>query len=171
MSRLTTDDMARSFGLLRTDPQRYLALAEQYVRENPEDSDACCGRHNARVRLGRCDLALADLDRAIALMPDRPGLEARGDRLREMGQYAAALQDCARAEDPDPAGWRDGFGPLFRADCHARLGHEAVALADCEQLPDDHWTPGLSGAPAGSKAEVIEAVRRIAAAARQQQQK
>ena len=116
-------------------------------------------------------ISSTSIDERTLLMPDRPGMEARGDRLREMGQYAAALQDCARAEDPDPAGWRDGFGPLFRADCHARLGQEAAALADCEQLPDDHWTPGLSGAPAGSKAEVIEAVRRIALAARQQQQK
>jgi len=33
-------------------------------------------------------------------------------------------------------------------------------------LPDDFWTPGLDGAPAGDKAQVAEQLRRIAAEAR-----
>lgn len=60
-----------------------------------------------------------------------------------------------------------GFGPLFRADCHARLGDEAAALADCETMPDDHWTPGLFGTPVGTKQEVAAELRRRAAAARE----
>ena len=168
MSKLTTEDMARKFGLLRTNPQEYFALAEQFIRENPDDSDGYYSRHNAWIKLGRSDLALADLNRVVELKPDKPAFEARGDLLRDLGQHAAAIKDYDRAEAADSASWRDGFGPLRRADCHARLGDEKAALADCALLPDDHWTPGLSGAPAGTKADVIAAVRYLAAVARQQ---
>jgi hypothetical protein len=49
---------------------------------------------------------------------------------------------------------------LYQADCHSRLGNKPAALAACARLADDHWTPGLVGAPAGSKAEVIAEVQR-----------
>src|SRR5579883_1938939 len=62
------------------------------------------------------------------------------------------------------AGGRAGL--LYRADCHARLGDEAAALAYCARLPDDFWTPGVYDAPAGSKAEIADELRRIAAKAR-----
>jgi hypothetical protein len=46
------------------------------------------------------------------------------------------------------------------------VGDEASALDCCARLPDNHWTPGLDGAPAGNKAEVAAELRRIAAEAR-----
>jgi len=55
---------------------------------------------------------------------------------------------------------------LYEADSHAHLGDEASALDCCSRLPENHWTPGLDGAPAGNKAEVAAELRRIAAAAR-----
>lgn len=63
--------------------------------------------------------------------------------------------------------WIDAYGPLFRADCYARLGDEASALADCAFLKDDHFLPyGLFGTARGSKQDVIEEIRRRAALAR-----
>jgi hypothetical protein len=51
-----------------------------------------------------------------------------------------------------PGEWEDlGFGPLLQADCHARLGDEEKAVACCERLPEDFWTPGIYESPAGDK--------------------
>jgi hypothetical protein len=55
---------------------------------------------------------------------------------------------------------------LVQADCHARLGNEAAALACCARLHDDFWTGSIEGAPGGSKAEIAEKLRLIAADAR-----
>ena len=72
-----------------------------------------------------------------------------------------------RGEALDPALWEaDAIGPYFQADVYARLGDEASALAHCARLPDDFWTPGLDGAPAGGKAQIAEELRRRAADAR-----
>jgi len=49
---------------------------------------------------------------------------------------------------------------------HARLGDEASALACCARLPDDFWTPGLQGTPAGDKARIADELVRITAGAR-----
>jgi hypothetical protein len=77
------------------------------------------------------------------------------------------LADYDHGEALDPAQWQeDAFGLLFQADCHARLGNESAALAYCTRLPDDFWTPGLHGAPAGGKADIAEKLRSIAAEAR-----
>jgi hypothetical protein len=46
------------------------------------------------------------------------------------------------------------------------LRDEASALDCCARLPDNFWTPGLDGAPAGGKAEIADELRRIAADAR-----
>lgn len=76
---------------------------------------------------------------------------SRANLLVEMGRFAEALRDLDAAQAMEPEEWVDCWGPYFRADCHARLGNEAAALADCADLPDDHWTPGVEGAPAGNK--------------------
>ncbi len=79
--------------------------------------------------------------------------------------YETALEDYSRGEALEPEEWAS-FASLYQAGCHARLGDETSALACCARLPDDHWTPGLHGAPAGDKAAVADALRRIAAEAR-----
>jgi hypothetical protein len=67
----------------------------------------------------------------------------------------------------DPADWaHEAFGPLYQADCHARLGDEEKAMAYCARLPSDFWTPGLEGAPAGDKTQIADQLRQIAADAR-----
>jgi tetratricopeptide (TPR) repeat protein len=118
------------------------------------------------MSLERPDLALADLDKSLSLESHNVTLRSRGNVLRSMGRYAEAIKDFDRSEALDPIAWREAYGPLFRADCHARLGIEAAALADCDQLDSDHWTPGVHGAPAGTKAQVIAQVRRLAASSK-----
>lgn len=149
------------------DPRRYLAEAEDQVRKSPDDPSAYHERHIAWDLLGRKDLALKDLDTAVALRPSWGLHEDRAVILRQLGRYREALQALNRAEAMNPEDWAGGFGLLFRADTHARLGDEAAALADCARLPDDHWTPGFFGAPGGDKQQVITEIKRRAAIARQ----
>jgi tetratricopeptide (TPR) repeat protein len=163
---ITHDDIDRQFDLLRTDPTRFLELTNQLVEQHPDDAHAYFVRHQAWKRLGQLDFALADVDKSLALKDRHGAHEARGFVLRGLGRYREAIDAYDRAERLDPAQWEGGFGALFRADCHARLGDETAALANCDTMPDDHWTPGLFGAPAGTKQEVAAELRRRAAVAR-----
>ena len=165
--KVTHDDLTQNFHLLRSDPKKFLELADELVRQNPNDRRAYFSRHWPLALLGQHDLALADLDRAIALEERYGQREARGDLLRDMGRLSEAIDEYNRAESMDPKAWVGGFGPLFRADCHARLGNLESALADCATLRAEHWTPGMAATPAGSKSEVAAELRRLAAAARQ----
>jgi hypothetical protein len=94
---------------------------------------------------------------------------AKGGVLHAMGQYREAIVCLNRCERMEPERWAEALGPLIRADCHARLGNEAAALADCDTLSDDHWTPGMFSLPAGNKQEVAAELSQRAAAARAQQ--
>jgi tetratricopeptide (TPR) repeat protein len=115
--------------------------------------------------LAQYDLALADLNKALALKPHWIFYESRGDVLRALGRYQEALDDYNRAEAADTERWRGGFGRLYRAECHARLGNEKAGLEDCAALRDDHWTPGHLGI-AGNKQQVAQELRRLARQAR-----
>ncbi len=164
--KVTHDDLTQNFHLLRSDPAKFLELADELVRQNPKDHRAYFRRHWPLALLGQHDLALADLDQAISLEEHYGHREARGDLLRDMGRLPEAIDEYDRAESMDPEAWLGGFGPLFRADCHARLGNLEAALADCATLRDEHWTPGMNGTPAGNKEEVAAELRRRATAAR-----
>lgn len=162
-NRITHDDIDRQFYQLLKDPEQFLELTNQLVEQNPDDANAYFARHQAWKRLGLLNFALADLDKSLQLDDHYATHGARGDTLHRLGRYQEAIDEYNRSEQMDPAQWLGGFGPLFRADCYARLGEEAAALADCDTMPDDHWTPGLFGAPAGNKREVAAELRRRAA--------
>ena len=135
--------------------------------ENPANSHAYFERHLAWMKLGDSQRALEDLNKVIQLDPEPVAFRSRGEVYRHIGDYEKALEDFERGEVMDAAQWEDdGFGLLFQADSHARLGNEAAALACCARLPDDFWTPGLAGAPGGGKADIADGLRRIAAEAR-----
>lgn len=163
-NELTQEEIDRQFQLWRAEPKMFWEVTNRRVAEHPDSPNAYFGRHQAWVRLGRLDLALADLDKALSLEDHFVTHEARGKILHELGRYPEAIAAYDRAERLNPQGWRGGFGPLFRAHCHARLGDEVAALADCATLPDEHWTPGMFGLPAGNKEEVAAELRRRAAA-------
>jgi len=149
--------------ILRKDPQRYLQIVNDWISENPKNSHAYFDRHQAWMRVGEPQKALADLNRTIELAPDQSAFEARGNVYRHLGEYERALQDYQRGEAINPTEWAEGYGLLFQADCHAQLGDEPGALACCARMPDDFWTPGMGGAPAGDKVAVADKLRIIAA--------
>jgi tetratricopeptide (TPR) repeat protein len=157
------DDAYAEFRRLYNAPSQFLEATNQRVAEHPDDPNAYFARHQAWERLGQLDLALADIEKSLALEDHFTTHRARGGILRLMGRHRDAIDAYNRSEQMAPSEWKSGFGPLFRADCYARLGDEAAALADCNSLPDDHWAPGLFGAPAGNKKEVAAELRRRAA--------
>jgi|SRR5579864_4790983 len=164
---MTDDKLMQNFHLLRSNPSEYLRMTDELISQDPADPDAYFSRHQAWVRLGKLEKALADLDKSLSLEKHHVTFTARGNVLRRLGNYRAAIDDYNTSESMDPEEWKGGFGPLLRGDCYARLGDVESALADCAALPEEHWTPGLLGLPAGTKADVIVEIKRIAALARQ----
>jgi tetratricopeptide (TPR) repeat protein len=137
--------------LKRADPEKALAPYDEDIRRDPADSHAYFGRHQVWEQLGRYDRAMDDLNTSMALQPDSVTFKARGNLYRKLADYRSAIADFDRAKALDPEHFADSWGPLFRAECPARLGNEAAALADCARLREDHWTPGLLGAPPATR--------------------
>jgi tetratricopeptide (TPR) repeat protein len=164
----TPEEVKVLHDLLRSDPQHYLQIVNEWIAENPRNSHAYFDRHFAWMKLGQPRRALDDLDTVIQLDPKPIAFWTRGEVYRHIGEYEKALGDFDRAEAIDPEGWEKDIvlGLLDQADTHARLGNEAAALACCARLPDDFWTPGMNNTPSGGKAEIAEKVRQIAADAR-----
>lgn len=157
--------------VLRADPQRYLRIVNEWIQSDPDNSNAYFDRHFAWMRIGEPQRALEDLNKVVELNPAPVAFLFRGEVYRHLGEYGTALADFDRAEALDPEQWEeDGFGLLYQADCHARLGDENAALACCARLPDDFWTPEVEAAPSGDKRQIAEQLRRVAADAQRQQQ-
>jgi tetratricopeptide (TPR) repeat protein len=166
MPSLTYDDLEKNFSLLKKSPEKFLELANEFVRDQPEHSGGYFSRHFAWEKLGQVERALEDLRTAHRLGPKVTDFYAMGRVLHSAGRFAAAVDALNAAERDDP-GWKQGRGPFIRADCHARLGNLDAALADCECLSEDHFFPyGFLGLPKGDKQQVIEKIRRLAAEAR-----
>jgi tetratricopeptide (TPR) repeat protein len=150
--------------LRRADPQRFLEVIDEWLQSNPNNFRPYVSRHFVWSDLGQPRRALADMDKVIELAPTQAAFCCRGRVYRELGEHANALADFRRGEAIDPKEWEaHAITLLYQADSHAHLGDEASALECCARLPDNHWTPGLDGAPAGNKAEVAAELRRIAA--------
>jgi tetratricopeptide (TPR) repeat protein len=99
------------------------------VEQHPDDPNAHFARHQAWKRLGLLRLALDDIDESLALEDHYSTHGARGDVLHALGLYQEAIDAYDHSERMEPTQWIGGFGPLFRADCYARLGNERAALA------------------------------------------
>jgi tetratricopeptide (TPR) repeat protein len=164
----TPEEVLSLHELLRSDPRHYLQIVDKWIADNRGNSHAYFDRHFAWMKLGEPRRALDDLNIVIQLDPQPVAFWTRGEVYRHIGEYEKALEDFNRGEAIDPEAWEKDivFGLLYQADCHARLGDEAPALACCARLPDDFWTPGLDGAPSGGKAEIADKLRGIAADAR-----
>ena len=152
--------------LLRHDPGKFLDMANEEIRQSPGDPAGYLHRNRAWDRLGKPDLALADLATALSLK-EHPVLHLeRGMLLARLHRYSEAITDFDRMQMQNPARWPGSLGPNYRAYCHAMLGNVEAALADCASIPDDHWMPSLQGEPGGSKQEVTAGIHRLATSAR-----
>ena len=153
--------------LLKKDPQKYVDTMTTHIDKNPQDRRAYFARHQGWNRLGHPEKAIGDLDAAIALGAHPVYHLSRGQILAKLGRHHEALQDYATAEAmTSPSEWVDCWGPLHQACSYAYLGHSQEALAACSRLKEDHWTPGLDGAPGGNKQEVIAEIRQRLASAK-----
>jgi tetratricopeptide (TPR) repeat protein len=160
----TPDEVKILHDLLHSDIQRYLQIVNGWIAKNPASSHAYFDRHFAWMQMNEPERAIDDLNRVIDLNPAPVSFLSRGEIYRQLGQYGRALEDFARGESMNPAQWQDdAFGLLYQADCHARLGDEESALACCERLHDDFWTPGMNNTPKGGKAEIAQRLRQLAA--------
>jgi tetratricopeptide (TPR) repeat protein len=160
----TAEEILERHRILKTDPQRYLRIVNEWIDHNPTNSHAYFSRHFAWMKIGEPRRALDDLNKVIELDPTPVSFFSRGEVYRHIGEYENALADFQRGEAIDPQDWQSGgFGPLYQADVHTRLGNEAQALTYCARLPDGFWTPGIDGTPGGGKAQIAESLRRMAA--------
>jgi tetratricopeptide (TPR) repeat protein len=166
---ITPEEVSAFHKLLRTDPQRYLRVVNEWIAQNPRNSHAYFDRHLAWTELGDPQRALDDVNKVIELAPEPVAFIVRGEVYRSLGEYQKAVADYAHAEALDPEEWQNnGFCLLYQADAHAHLGNEPAALACCARLPDDFRTPGMNNLPSGGKAEIAQKLRQIAADARRQ---
>jgi len=166
----TPEELLAAHKILRTDPQRYFRIVNDWISKHPTDSHAYFSRHLAWMRVGEPQRALDDLNKVVGLDSELDPMSfwSRGLVYRHLGEYEKALEDFDRGEAINPEHWEKDivFGLLYQADVHARLGNESAALAYSARLPNDFWTPGVYGAPGGGKAEIADALRRMAAEAR-----
>ena len=111
--------------ILRSDPQRYLRIVNEWIEDNPENPHAYFDRHFAWMKIGEPLRALGDLNKVIELKPDMVSFMSRGEVYRHLGEYGKALEDFDRGEAIDPIEWHGtAFGPFYQADTYARLGNE-----------------------------------------------
>lgn len=163
----TPDEIWAFHELRRADPRRFLEITNEWTRENPRNHRPYFDRHFHWSNTGEPRRALAEMDKVIELAPSQATFCCRGRVYRQLGEHANALADFRRGEAFDPKEWEAHAIPLlYQADSYAHVGDEASALDCCARLPEDFWTPGLDGAPAGNKAEIAAELRRIAAEAR-----
>jgi tetratricopeptide (TPR) repeat protein len=167
MADVTYEDLETKFDLLKRQPEKFLELANEFLKKNPKHAGGYFSRHYAWQRLGQSQRALDDLDTSLTLEPHATTYRAKGRVLYLMKHYEKAIEAFTKSRAMNHAMWIDSYGPLYRADCYANLGDEASALADCSLLKNDHFLPyGLSGTPRGNKQDVIEEIRRRVANAR-----
>ena len=166
MKTYALKDIKAQHELLRSDPHAYVDSITRTIAADPDDSHAYFDRHLGWLALNRRDLALADLDRAIAMRPHPMGYLARGRILAKLGRHEMALADFASGERLAPTEWPTMWGPLHQAISLAALGQEQAAVAACGRLSADFWLPEMDGEPGGSKAQITAEIRRRARAAR-----
>lgn len=166
MRDLTPEKLLAEHKLLTENPEKYIEMISEMIDLDPTDPSGYFSRAHGWERVGRLDKALNDFDKTIALKDRMTARLSRGCVLVRLGRYREALADFNCAESLEPGNWVDCWGPLHRADCYAKLGNEAAALADCARLPDGFWSPGINGEPGGNKTEITAEVRERARAAK-----
>lgn len=163
---MTREERLEYLRLLETDPEQFLRMAEETVRNYPEDPLGYedCAAYYTEIEL--YDDALRFLDKALAIEPDKTSTRfERGTVLMQAERYREALDTFDACEPAKREFFRDGI-VACRATCHAYLGNLEAGLAECAKLPDQYNMPCLYGEFDGTKAQIIEAVRSVATTTR-----
>jgi tetratricopeptide (TPR) repeat protein len=124
-------ELGATYGALGR-PDSALVLLGEAIARNPTDESAYVNRAITWLRLSRPREALADLDRALALVPDDAGelLGRRGYVHLLLGEDEAASADLGRAI---AAGDRRAANYLNRARARLRLGDRDGAVGDLRE--------------------------------------
>ena len=123
--------------LRRADPQRFLEIVNEWLREDPRNFRAYFKRHFVWSEMGEPRRALDDLDKVIELAPSQPHFFARGMVHRQLGEHENALMDFHRGEAMGKKEWQDHAITLFfQADSYAQVGD--VRLIRCMIQCDEH---------------------------------
>ncbi len=152
--------------LLETHPEQFLRIAEDTIRDYPEDTQGYEDCADYYIQVEQYDEALRYLDKVLKMEPDKIAIQfERGTVLMEAERYQQALETFD-ACDPETQRYFGNTMRACRATCHAYLGNLDAALAECAKLPDTYKMPGIYGEFYGTKAQIIDSVKRVAGAAR-----
>jgi tetratricopeptide (TPR) repeat protein len=163
---MSDEEQRQYIQLLHTHPEQYLRIAEEAIRKYPEDAKGYEHCADYYIEMEQYDDALRHLDKVMALDPDRIVTQfERGTVLQRAGRYHEALTAFDACEPAD----REWLGDVMFANlatCHARLGNLEAALTECAKIADDYSLPSIYGEFGGTKAQIIDQVRRVAGAVR-----
>ncbi|MBI4575826.1 MAG: tetratricopeptide repeat protein [Planctomycetes bacterium] len=144
-ARVDEADRLAASGRYREAAGAYAAI----LAEDPGRADALAGRAAALAATGEAEAALEDLGRAVALVPDDPGLRVRrAEVLRSRGRDEEADAELARALElaPDHLSARVARGLLLLETGRLEEGREALAQAAAEgpaaPSPEDRLAAG-----------------------------
>ena len=151
--------------LLRTHPEQYPRIAEDTIRRYPDDPEGYEDCVYYWMRFKQYDYALSDMTTVVRLDDSCLNRSLRATVFRLLGRYQDAIADLDEAERTDTTNFLVNLLNIERATCYAHLGNLEAALVDCARLSDDYCLPGIYGAPGGTKSEIAETIRRIAAEA------
>jgi tetratricopeptide (TPR) repeat protein len=119
------------------DYERATLLAEQLVRDAPNDRVAFLARARARATLHRFAEALADLDAAERLGEERAALDVeRAAAFQALGRYREALERCRNAQERQPDFVTLGALAGLQAECGEIAEAEVLFGEACERYRD-----------------------------------
>jgi serine/threonine protein kinase/tetratricopeptide (TPR) repeat protein len=107
------------------------ALYSRYLEQRPNDADMWRKRAQLRQKMGKTDLAVADIDKALELKPnDNALLMERGDLYSAAGDMGNAIASYSRLID---AGTKDAGLFYRRGAIYHKMQKTQEALADYER--------------------------------------
>jgi len=165
---MTDEERRQYISLLHTHPEQYLRIAEETIRKYPSDSQGYEDCADYYVDMGQYDEALRYFNKGSVLNPDRIVIPfERATILQRAGRYQDALQAFDACQQDEQ--WLGDILYANRATCYAKLGDLEAALAQCAKIADDYHSYSAYGEFGGSKAQIIDTVRRVASAVRKDQ--
>ena len=142
MGKFNEAELMRRHKILCSHPVQYLAMVDGEIMANPDDSHAYFNRCQVLSKMGHHEEALKAINKKISLDPSFVAYKRRGSVLMALERYPEALASFNEAEKRDSDLWKGCLGPLFRADCYARMGNEQAAIADAMKLSDTGLVSG-----------------------------